>query len=283
METTFITPFGRFCFKSLPFGITSTAEYFQRKLCDILTTLKDVAYLIDDVLVCGTTQEKHDQDLLVVLHHIQEAGLSLNGEKCEFSKSRIKFLGQVVDTKGIRTDPDKIKAITSMPKPTNVTELRRLFGMINQLNKLSSHLADWMKPLRELLSSHNQWVWSDSHKSTFQDVKKALSSSQTLCIYNSLLPTVVLADASSFGLGAVLRQRHNSVLHPVAYISRTLTDTKTNYAQIEKEALAITWACENFQDYLIGLYFTVETEHNPLVSLLSTKTLDQLPARVQHF
>ena len=140
-----------------------------------------------------------------------------------------------------------------------------------------------MKPRHELLSSRNQWVWSDSHESAFQDVKKALTSSQTLCTYNPLLPTVVSANASSFGLRAVLRQRHESVLRPVAYISRALTDTKMNYTQIEKEALAVTWACERFQDYLIGLHFTVETDHKPLVPLLSTKTLDQFPARVQRF
>ena len=116
--TTFITPFGRFCFKHLPFTITSAPEYFQRKMCDILTGLKGVVCLIDDVLVCGTTQEEHDQNLLAVLRSVQEAGLTLNREKCEFSKSSIKFLGQVVDTKGIRADPDKIKAITSTPKPT---------------------------------------------------------------------------------------------------------------------------------------------------------------------
>ena len=69
--------------------------------------------LIDDVLVCGTTQEEHDKNLLAVLHHIQDAGLTLNRDKCEFNKSSIKFLGQVVDPSGIKPDPDKIKAITS--------------------------------------------------------------------------------------------------------------------------------------------------------------------------
>lgn len=111
-------------------------------MCNILTRLKGVVCLIDDVLVCGTTQEEHDQNLLAVLRRIQEVGLTLNREKCEFSKSSITFLGQVMDTKGIRANADKIKAITSMPKLTNVTKLRRFFGMRNQLNKFSSHLAN---------------------------------------------------------------------------------------------------------------------------------------------
>ena len=101
-----------------------------------------------------------------------------------------------------------------------------------------------MKPLRELLSSHNQWTWNDGHDTAFQDVKTTLTSSETLSTYNPSLETVVSADASSFGPGAVLQQRHDNVLRPVAYISRALTVTETNYAQIEKEALAITWACE---------------------------------------
>ena len=103
-------------------------------MCDILTRLKGVLCLIDDVLVCGTTLEEHNQNLLAVLHCIQEACLTLNRQKFEFNKSSIKFFGQVVDTKGIRADPDKIKAITSMPKSTNVTELKRFFGLTNQLN-----------------------------------------------------------------------------------------------------------------------------------------------------
>ena len=202
---TFITPFGRFCFRRLPFGITSAPEYFQKKMCDVLSGLKGVVCLIDDVLMCGKTQQEHDQNLIAALQRIQEAGLILNREKCAFNKRAIKFLGQVVDSNGINPDPEKIKAITNMAKPTNITELRRFLGMLYQLNKFTPHL----------LSSRNQWT-------AFQEVKTILTSSETLCPYNPLLPTVVSADASSFGLGAVLRQQHDDALRPVAYISRAL-------------------------------------------------------------
>ena len=106
-----------------------------------------------------------------------------------------------------------------------------------------------------------------------------------MCAFNPTLETIVSADVSSFGLGAVLRQRQSEdkVLRPVAYISRVLSDTKKNYAQIEKEALTVTWACERFQNYLLGLHFQIETDHKPLVPLLSNKPLDQLPIRVQRF
>ena len=283
--TTFITPFGRFCFKRLPFGITSAPEYFQRKMSDILSGLKGVVCLIDDVLVYGATQEEHDKNLLAALNRIQDAGLTLNREKCVFSTTTIKFLGQVVDANGIKPDPDKITAISDIPQPTNITELRRFLGMANQLNKFSPNLAEHMKPLHELLSSRNQWRWDEPQEKAFQSVKTAMISAETLRAFNPRLETIVSADASSFGVGAVLRQRQpeDNTLHPVAYISRVLSDAEKNYAQIEKEALAITWSCERFQNYLLGLHFQIETDHKPLVPLLSTKPLDQLPIRVQRF
>ena len=103
-------------------------------------------------------------------------------------------------------------------------------------------------------------------------------------MYNPSLHTIVSADASAYRLGAVLRQQQtNGEVRPVAYISRALTETEQRYAQIEKEALGVTWACERFQDYLTGLTFHIETDHKPLVPLLSTKNLDEMPLRVQQF
>lgn len=102
-------------------------------------------------------------------------------------------------------------------------------------------------------------------------------------LYDPQAKTKVSADSSSFGLGAVLLQEKDAKWHPIAYASRALSGTEQRYAQIEKEALAATWACEKFCDYLIGCRFILETDHKPLVPLLGAKDLDQLPARVQRF
>ena len=101
-----------------------------------------------------------------------------------------------------------------------------------------------------------------------------------LAMYDVKARTKISADASSFGLGAALLQHDGTDWKPVAYASRSLTETERRYAQIEKEALAVTWSCEKFRDYILGKQIELETDHKPLVPLLSNKRLDGLPPRV---
>lgn len=200
------------------------------------------------------------------------------------SSPKVKFLGQILDGSGVQPDPDKVEAIQAMKAPTNITEVRRFLGMINQLSKFTPNLAQMAKPLRDLLCKKNQWTWGESQRKAFEEVKQQLSSQPVLALYDPRKMTTVTADASSYGLGAVLTQKQSDgSWRPVAYASRALTNTDVRYAQIEKESLAATWACERFSDYLIGKQFCLETDHKPLVTLLGTKNLDELSARVQRF
>ena len=156
--------------------------------------------------------------------------------------------------------------------------------MVNHLSKFTPCLADKTKPLRDLLVKDRHWVWGEMQQKAFERLRQMLTSSPVLALFNPRSPTVVSADASSYGLGAVLlQQQPQGGLQPVAYISRSLTTTEQRYAQIEKESLALTWACERFAGYLVGLTFHINTDHKPLVPLFSMKSLDDLPIRVQRF
>ena len=185
----------------------------------------------------------------------------------------------------VSPDPEKTRAITLMPAPDGVPALRRFLGMVNHLGKFSHRLSELTKPLRDLLSAKNSWSWGPDQDRAFQEVKEELSRPTVLALYSPQVETKVSADSSSFGLGAVLLQRQtsDSAWKPVAYGSRALTETEGRYAQVEKEALACTWAAEKFSDYLLGKHFTMETDHKPLVSLLGNKNLDNLPPRVLRF
>ena len=252
-------------------------------MSQILVDLDGVICHMDDILVHAPDQVTHDQRLRGVLQRLREAGVTLN-EKCEFSKTSIKFLGHIIDAKGIHVDPDKVKAIRKFPAPTNITELQRFMGMVNQLAKFIPSLADGNAPLRHLLRKDTTWVWDQPQQSAFEQIKELLTSPPVLAHYEPKRPTVIAADASNTGIGAVLLQTQgDGSRRPVCFISRSLSDAEKNYAVIEKEALAATWACERFSDYVLGLDFTVETDHKPLVSLLGTAELHKMPPRIQRF
>ena len=282
--TTFITPFGRYHFNRLPFGITSAPEHFQRRMSEVLSDLEGVVCLIDDVLVHGKSQEEHDHRLKKVLERVKQVGLTLNVDKCEFSKSCIKFLGQVIDESGVSPDPDKTLAITQLEQPDNVTEVRRYLGMLNQMSKFVPNLSSKTKPLRDLISTKNLWTWGPNQQRAFEETKQLVGSPTILALYDPSANTVVSADASAYGLGGVLTQKQPSgEWQPVSFISRSLTPTEQKYSQIEKETLGLTWACEHFAEYLLGINFQLETDHKPLVPLFTSKNLEDLPVRIQRY
>ena len=229
--------YGRYCFNKMPFGISSAPEHFQKRMSRILEGLEGVVCQIDDILVFGKDQDQHDARLMVVLRRIQSAGVTLNKDKCKFSMSQVSFLGHIIDETGIRADPEKTAAIQNIEPPRTIPELRCFLGMVNQLGKFSPNLAQITQPLCELLKKARIWQWSEAQQQAFTGIKKELSQPTVLCIYDPNAETKISADASSHGLGAALLQKHDSEWKPVAYASRSLSDTEANYAQIEKRGI----------------------------------------------
>ena len=181
-------------------------------------------------------------------------------------------------------DPSKTTAIRNYPAPTNITELQRFLGMVNQVAKFVRNLASRTEPLRALLRKENEWSWGQAQRKAFQEIKDCLVSTETLCHYDPNRPTVIAADACMNGLGAVLLQKQlDGTSRPVCYASRSLSETEQRYAVIEKEALAATWACEKLREFVTGLNFELQTDHKPLVPLLSSKDLLQMPPRILRF
>ncbi|KAE8277802.1 hypothetical protein D5F01_LYC24173 [Larimichthys crocea] len=233
--TTFISPFGRYHYNRLCFGISSAPEHFQKRISRTLEGLEGVLCQMDDVLIWGATQREHDERLRKALVRLQEAGVTLN-DKCEFSKHKIKFLGQVIEATGVSPDPDKVRAVKDMAVPSNVSEVRSFLGMTNHLGKFLPHLAEKTRPLRDLLRKSNMWAWGPQQQQAFDQIKEELTTPPGLALYDPNADTLVSADASSYGLGAVLLQRQEGAdWKPVAYASRALSDTERRYAQIEKE------------------------------------------------
>ena len=273
--TTFSTPFGRYRFLRMPFGINSASEVFQRTMEQIFAGYP-CAIVVDDIIVGGRTEAEHDANLKRVLDRARKVNLRLNPRKCKFRLTEVTYVGHVFTSEGLKADPDKTTAITEMPVPGDVTALQRFLGMINYLGKFVPNLSELSAPLNQLTRKDTVWCWLKQHQDAYDTLKRCISSPPVLSYYNVDQPVTLTCDASQHGLGAACLQGGR----PIAYASRTMTQPETRYAQIEKELLAVVFACSRFNDYIYGKPVTVETDHQPLVTIIR-KPIFTAPARLQ--
>ena len=270
--TTINTHCGLYKYLRLPYSISSAVSLFQRTMDNLLKGLPGVTVFLDDILVTGKTSEEHVQNLRAVLQRLSDSGLKLRREKCQFFLPAVEFLGLRISADGVQPTPSKVRAIKEAPRPQTVSELRSFLGLVNHYAKFLPHLAHHLTPLSDLLRADQDWVWGKSQEAAFCTVRDMISEDLRLSHYYMDRPLVMSCDASAVGIGAVLQQPDdNGVYHPVAYVSRKLTDTERRYPQIEREALAIAFGAQKFRQYLLGCSFTLLTDHKPLVTLLGEK------------
>ena len=274
--TTFSTPFGRYCFARMPFGVKSAQEVFQKRMYQSFGDLPGIEIDIDDILVWGASEEEHNSHLQAVLKRCKDIGLTLNKDKCRFNVPEVTYLGHTISADGVAPDKEKVRAISEMPPPDDKKGVERLLGVVNYVRKFIPDMATVTKPIRDLLRKDVQFNWSFEHDEAFKKLKGLLSAAPVLAFYNVKKPVTVSCDASQFGLGAVLLQEGQ----PIAYASRALTDTECRYAQIKKELLAVVFGLEKFNQYVYGKCVDVESDHKPLEAI-SKKPLCHAPPRLQ--
>ena len=273
---TFNSPFGRYRFLRLPFGVSVAPEVYQAKMTELFGDIQGVEIMMDDLLIWGENEEQHDCRLKSVLDVCRERNLKLNRSKLAYKTKAVKYIGHILTESGIKPDPDKVKAIQEMPPPQNKAGISTFLGMVNYLCKFLPHLSSLTKPLREVLRKESLFIWDEQLQSCFDLIKNTLSNDATLSYFDVSKEVTLSADASKDGLGACLTQNSK----PIAYASKSLTDTQKRYAQIEKECLAIYFAAEKFHTFIYGRPVTVETDHKPLVNIFC-KPLSDAPPRLQ--
>lgn len=263
---------GLFTFNRLPFGVKSAPGIFQQIMDAMLAGLDGTIAYFDDILVHSKDEETHKSILKRLFKRLEEYGFRVKLMKCNFFCNEINYLGMIINSQGITTDPSKISAITSMPAPQNVPQLRSFLGAINFYGKFVRQMHELRAPLDRLLNTNVKWEWSLECQQSFDKFKRILTSELLLTHYDQSIPVKIYADASNTGVGASIAHVYSDRTEKmISHASRTLTKAEKNYSQVEKEGLALVYAVKKFHRYIYGRRFTLVTDHKPLLSIFGSK------------
>ena len=196
----------------------------------------------------------------------------------ELRRDRVSFFGAVYSREGIEPDPRKIQGIKEMTPPETKQQLQSFLGMVTYMGNFVPHLSHHTEPLRQLLKKDIAFYWDEQLTRSFQEIKHLLkrATAKPLGYYDRRKEVTVQADASLRGLGACLIQDGRLI----AFSSKSLTGAESRYANIERELLAVVFACMRFNTYLQGRRFTVQSDHKPL-EMIHLKSLHNAPPRLQ--
>ena len=281
----FNTPYGRYRFKRMPFGISSAPEVFQKKNETIFGDIDGMKVIFDDIIVAAKDDHEHDEIMRKLLQRARDANVKFNPAKLQYKVSEVKYMGNIVSESGLKPDAEKVRAIIQMPPPQNREELQRFLGMVNYFSQFIPNQSEITAPLRSLLKKDVTWNWFQEHAQAVEHLKDILSSQPVLKFFDPSKPIKLQVDASKSGLGACILQDG----HPIAYASRSLIQAEEHYAQIEKELLAVVFGCERFNHYVYGRPVDVLSDHKPLVSITkkplvsSSPRLQRLLLRLQKY
>ena len=272
-KTAFSTLNGHYEFNKMPFGLKNAPATFQRCMDLVLSGLQGVELFVymDDIVLYANSIEEHSEKLRKLLARLQNAGLTLQPEKCRFLQREITYLGHNISSEGVKPDPEKIRAVKSFPIPKNKKNIKQFLGLVGYYRRFIPDMAKISKPLTRLLKADAPFVWDNDVQSTFENLRDTICSEPLLQFPDFNRPFLVTTDASNYAVGAVLSQGQIGKDLPIAYASRTLNSAETNYSTIEKELLAVVFAVDHFRPYLYGQQFTLVTDHRPLVWLHNVK------------
>ncbi|XP_063586309.1 uncharacterized protein LOC134763680 [Penaeus indicus] len=274
--TAFNTPFKKYCFVRMPFGLSVSSEIFQQEMDNSLTGIPGTFPCADDVKVQGSDELRHDINLLETVYRATKAGLKFNPAKCNIKKPRVSYFGRVITPSGVEPCPDKVKAVLQMQSPQNKQELLSLFGSINFLSTHIPNLSKKTQLMRSLLKSDTHYVWTSDMQKEFDTLKSAVKNHMDNVHFDPSKKIYIETDATQKGLGIVMHQDGK----PVKFLSHSLTPAESNYSNIERELLAVLVAREKLHSYIFGQKVTIHTDHKPLESIFQ-KPISLAPPRLQ--
>ena len=272
-KTAFVTPDAQYQFLYMPFGLQCAPSVCTRLMRKLFSKISNVVNYIDDILIHTISWEDHLKTLENVFSILQEANLSVRPSKCFLGYTDVEFLGHQVGNGKLATNPVLLKKIENTVPPKTKKELRSFLGLVGYYRKFVPNFAKICLPLTDLTKKGqpDKINWGEAQDSAYKTLKHMLSSPPVLHLPDFSQTFYLRTDASEKGIAAILMQKEQDIMFPIAYASRKLLPREQNYSTIEKECLAIVWALDKFELYLSGRYFVIQTDHQPLTCVNKVK------------
>lgn len=198
---TFMTPFGRFTFNRVPFGINSAPEIFQSKMVLVFGDIPGVLVYFDDIGIAAESEREHDEILAVVMERARINNVRFNPDKIQYRKSEVKFMGHILSNGQIRPDGKYREAILKIKKPENKQDVMRLLGLFKYLAKFIPNLSKQSAALRDLTRNDVEFDWTEAHEGEMGNLLSIITSEPVMSVYDPKELVVVQTDASKDGLG----------------------------------------------------------------------------------
>jgi hypothetical protein len=283
-KTAFRTRFGLFEWLVTPFGLANAPSTFQRYINWVLRDLLDdcCSAYIDDIIIYSKDKKQHRKHVEEVLKRLQAAGLQCDIDKCEFGVKSTKYLGFIVEAgKGLRMDPEKVKAIQDWEAPTTVKGVRGFLGFANFYRRFIQHYSEVARPLTELTHKDKTFAWNNEAEKAFHQLKRIFLAEPALLRFDYEKDTRVETDSSGWCVGGTLLQPNQDGLFvPCAFYSRKLTGAECNYEIYDKEMLAIVKSLQEWDAELRSLKgFEVHTDHKNLEYFMTVRKLSERQMR----
>ena len=261
----------------MPFGLVVAPALFTRMMRNLFADVPNVVSFIDDICCYSETWTEHVKTLETVFKILKKANLAAKPSKCHFGYQDLGFLGHEIGHGQLRTDPVLIEKIQKSERPRTKKEVRSFIGLVSYYRAFIPNCAEIAVPLTDLTrkGQPTKVKWEEPHERSYQTLKSLLVKPPILQLPDMTKVFVLRTDASDRGIGCILMQERDGLLHPVAYASRKLLPREQNYSAIEREALAIIWAISKFEVYLFGRPFVIQTDHKPLMYIEKAKCINK--------
>ena len=198
-KTAFVTPFGKYKFLMVPFGLAQASAYFQLLMNKVLQGLLYAMTYLDDIIIFSKNELEHLEHLEEVFHQLRKAGLKMKHSKCDFFKSEIHYLGRLISADGISPLPDKLDSIKNMPAPKDAKEIKQFLGLAGYYRKFVPRFADISRPLTALMKKELKFVWTTECQKSFELLKSFLCGEAILKYADTSKPYTLYTDASKYG------------------------------------------------------------------------------------